>query len=278
MLPLILTLLAPAEAAEVQVALAVPISILVDGVPMAFDETTNLAVSRDLPAGRHVVETRNAFGKVTARKEIELAAHQQIRFEYRQKELWHIGTYDIPGAITETTVVTTTTGVPVAPVGGVGITVTDGNETVSVNAGMLGAGVVVSDGSGTVAINGGVQVTETTTTTTVVTTGGPVAVPAPVPPPAPVGMDPASFNQLLAQLDKASFADDKLAVLRTVGANNWLTCDQLGRVLDKLSFDDDKVDAVAILQPSIVDPQNAFILNDKFSFSSDAQKAQAYFR
>ncbi|MEZ4321269.1 MAG: DUF4476 domain-containing protein [Myxococcota bacterium] len=277
MLSFILALSAPTQAAEVQVALSVPITVLVDGVPQALPEGSNLITVGDLPAGKHVVETRTLMGKTSAYKEISLAADDQIRFEYRQKELWHIGTYKLAGApppvqsetVQQTTVVQT--GIPL----GVGVTVTDGTDTVSVGSGLYGGSVVVSDGRETVRMSAGVQVTETTTTTTTVVHGAP---PPPPPQPAVLPMSGRSFDALVGQMDNASFGDDKLEILRTAAANNAFTCAQLARILDVFSHGSEKLEAVAIVQPSIVDPENAFVINDRFSFSSDAQKAQAYFR
>lgn len=281
MFAVFLALFAPdTQAAEIEVALAVPIGVFVDGVPMQGDEGSGLGVARDLAPGRHVLETRNMMGKTTAYKELDLAADDRVRFEYRQKELWHIGTYKIAGAPPSTTVVQTTT--TTVPASGMGVTVSDGVDTVTVGVGVgaYGGGMVVTDGQNTVSMNAGISVTETTTTTTttVVSSGGSgVAVAAPAPA-ASSAMDERAFGTFLRQLDNASFSDEKLALIETTAANNWMSCDQLARILDTLDHGSDKVKAVGIVRNSIVDPQNAFVLNDKFSFSSDAQKAQAYFR
>lgn len=286
MLAALFALSLPAEAAEIQVTGMAAIMVLVDGRAAEGDPNTGMIVVGNLPAGRHQVETRNLMGKTTAYKEFDLAGDDQIRFEYRKRELWHIGTYKlavatppppppvaIPGGTTTVTE-TVTVGGP-----GVGITVSDGTETVSLGVGPFGAGVVVSDGVDTVAVNAGVTVTETTSTTTVVQHGGPGYAPPP-PPPAPVAvaMDERTFGSFLSTLDNATFSDDKHAVLRSTAANNWFSCDQLRRILEMYSHGSDKVEAVGIVRPSIVDPQNAFVINDSFSFSSDAQKAQAFFR
>ena len=294
MLSLLLTLLPSANAAEIQVATLVPINILVDGVPISWDEDTGLGVVTDVPEGLHRIEARTLFGKTIVSKEVELASDEQARFEYRKKKLNYIGTYKIAttalppssmptGPVSTTTVVETQEQV-VSP--GVGIVISDGYDTVSVGAGGFGSGIIVSDGYGSGVIVdvpvGGATTTTTTTTTTVVTTSGdlpPPVVDTYVPIPVePMGMDPGAFGELRSQIDKASFSDDKLSVLRTAVDNNGLTCRQLAQLLDAFDFAGDKLEAVGIARASVVDPQNAFVLNDKFSFSSDAKKAQAYFR
>ncbi len=280
----------PAQAGEIQVATTVPIQLLVDGRPVPVDEYTAVGVATELPAGKHTVETRNAFGKTTAYKEIELGRYQQARYEYRKKELWHIGTYDMqppppaPGQGGQVVVQETTV---VAP--GMGVTVSDGTETVSVGVGPFGGGVTVTEGSETVTVGmglgaAGVTVTETTTTTTTTSTGTPggVVVLQEAPPPAPAEpvatpMASGPFNALLQRMDDASFSDEKHALLRTAVTNNWISCAQLRRILDTYDFGSDKLEAVQMSRDSVLDPQNAFVLDDAFDFSSEKKKAQSYF-
>lgn len=273
MTPIVLALLSTVQAAEVEIATGAAINVLVDGVPLAWDEDGGgLGVVRDLPAGRHTVESRNVMGKTTAYKEIQLAPDDRIRFEYRQKELWHVNTTKIAPPLPlppATTVETVSIGVPMAGPS-IGITVHDGGDTVHIGAGVYGGAA--------------------TQTTTVVTTNGAVF-DAPVdgrhhdrhgdhgrPAPSLVPMDAGTFASLLSQVDDASFSDDKLSILRTAATHNGFTCAQLAALLGAMSFADDKLQAVAALRPAIVDPQNAFLINDAFPFSADAQKAQAYFR
>jgi hypothetical protein len=283
------TLTTPADAAEIQVATTVPIQLLIDGRPVPIDEYTAVGVAMDLPAGPHTVETRNAFGKTTAYKEIELGQHQQARYEYRKKELWHIGTYDLappaPVAVPAEQVVVQET-VMAAP--GVGVTVSDGQEMVAVGVGPFGGGVTVTEGSETVSVGmglGGVTVTETTTTTTTTAgmPGGVVViqeVPLQPVPAEPVAMPMASgpFNALLTRMRNADFASDRHALLRTAVSNNWITCDQLRRLLDTYDFGSKKLEAVDMARDSVLDPENAFVLDDAFDFSSEKRKVQAYFQ
>ena len=285
------SLVSPADAGEIQIATTVPISILVDGRPLQLDEYTGVAVATDLPAGRHTVETRNAFGKTTAYQEIDVGLYEQARYEYRKKELWHIATYNmqppppVPAQGGQVVVQETTT----LAVPGVGVTVSDGQETVSVGVGPLGGGVVVTEGTETVSVGmglgmGGVTVTETTTTTTTTAgvPGGVVVVQnAPVEPvpvePVALPMAAGPFNALLRRMDDAAFADDKHALLRTAVSNNWITCAQLRRILDTYDFGSDKLEAVGMSRDSVLDPENAFVLDDAFDFSSEKRKAQGYF-
>lgn len=283
MLITLLAFTAPSQAAEIQVVLGTPIGVFVDGIPMHADpDGRNMAVSTDLAAGRHVLETRNALGKTTAYKELDLAVDDRVRFEYRKRELWHVNTSKMAMPTANTTVVRTTTTTTAQGGGGYDVIMQEGGETVhmGVSAGPMGGRVVVSDGQNTVAMDAGITVTETTTrTTTTTTTTGDAFGTAVVPSAAPASeMDPGSFNALRQQMDDAAFSDDKLSLLTTAVTHNLLSCNQLVQLLDTLPMSSDKVKAVGIAQPSVIDPQNAHLLNGAFSFSSDAQKAQAFFR
>jgi hypothetical protein len=118
-----------AHGGEIQVVPLVPIEIIVDGLPVPMDANGVTMTVAGLAGGKHTVEARNAFGKTQAWKEVDLAADEQLRFEYRQKELWHVATTKLVAA-------------PLA--------VAASSEVVVVQPGMPGAGVsiAVDDGMG----------------------------------------------------------------------------------------------------------------------------------
>jgi hypothetical protein len=103
---------------------------------------------------------------------------------------------------------------------------------------------------------------------------------APAPEPVqqgPVAMDEAAFGRLLAQVRQASFADDKVAVVRAGCGRNHLTISQLTRLVKGMSFADDQLAAVDACAAKVVDPENAFELRGAFSFPSDVERALAHF-
>ena len=87
-----------------------------------------------------------------------------------------------------------------------------------------------------------------------------------------VPMDDETFAQYLQSIKEQTFSDEKLEYLRITSKKNYFTCQQLGQILDLFDFSDDKLEAVRILKPRIVDPENAFLIRDKFTFDSDKQK------
>ncbi|MBT3223052.1 MAG: DUF4476 domain-containing protein [Proteobacteria bacterium] len=104
---------------------------------------------------------------------------------------------------------------------------------------------------------------------------------APPPPPepaAPTAMASSDFSSLVNTVRGRSFGDDKLSVIRTSAAHNHFSVNQVGQLVDQFSFGDDKVNAVQILAPKVIDPQNAFQLGNKFSFSDDRDQALGYFQ
>lgn len=97
------------------------------------------------------------------------------------------------------------------------------------------------------------------------------------PPAVPAPLDAESFNSLAAAIKQEGFSDGKLRVIQQAAASGYFTIAQVGQVVQLLSFSDDKINAVRILKPRILDPQNASQLQRLFSFSSDKQQVQQLF-
>lgn len=119
----------------------------------------------------------------------------------------------------------------------------------------------------------------------------PVATPAPLPPPppapapaplpqdtwTPVAMDPTSFGQLLDTVDNTAFSDDQVGLIRSAARSNWFTVDQVAAILNELPFSDDKLEVVRIVEPHLVDRENAWKLEACFAFSDDKDEVRAIF-
>lgn len=284
---LALALAVPALAGEIQVVPRAPVEIVVDGLSIPMDASGQTMTAMDLQPGRHSVEARNAFGKTVSYMEVELAADEQVRFEFRKKALIHVATTRLAAppppvpAAPEPIVIHAASMEPAGV--GISMTMSDGTETVSmgVSADAFGAGVVIQDSSGgSVAVQGGVTVTPRPQPQHIVVDArGPRPPPGGVPaPPALVPMAPGPFAALVGSMRAASFNDDKDSVLQTAVAHNLFSVAQVKELIATYDFDGSRVDAVRILRPAVVDPENAFLLADAFDFSSNAQEAQALFR
>ena len=107
----------------------------------------------------------------------------------------------------------------------------------------------------------------------------PPAVPAqPAPPAPPKPMDEASLSSLVSAVEKASFSDQQVDVLRTAAAHNHFTCAQVVRLIGPIHFSTDRVNAVRVLAPQVVDPQNAYVIEDALTFSSEKEEVRKLFR
>jgi len=95
---------------------------------------------------------------------------------------------------------------------------------------------------------------------------------------APTAMSDSSLTALLAAVDKASFADDKLDVVQTAAKSNWFTIAQVGRLIDAMDFGDGRLGVVRACKDRVVDPANAFQLGEHFDFSSEREEALGMFK
>ncbi|MCB9764799.1 MAG: DUF4476 domain-containing protein [Alphaproteobacteria bacterium] len=262
LLPLLALLSAPAQAGEIQVLTATPVLVKVDGQVLEYPEGSMTVTAPGLAGGAHLIEISSLTGKPITALRVDVPVHEQLRMQYKQKTLSVLGSGPLPGATPP-------------PGGSVAISVNDPTMD------MLSALGYVETETTTASVSssaGGASVSVT------VTTGGtqpapqaPVVV-GPPPPPVVAPMAPGPFDGLIRAISAESFGDDKLDVLRSAAAGNHFTCAQLGRIIDQFSFSDEQVEAVRIVRPKIVDPQNAYTLNEHLTFSSDKEKVQALFR
>ena len=143
----------------------------------------------------------------------------------------------------------------------------------------LGASAPVASTTTTTTTAGGVSVQ-------VVMTGPPPALPAegaapPPSPPPPAGPQPiaeSALVSLIGAVQKATFGDDQVDVLRTAAAHNSFTCAQVVRLVAPLAHSTDKVDGIKVLAPKVLDPENAHLIEDALTFSSDKEEVRKLFR
>lgn len=93
--------------------------------------------------------------------------------------------------------------------------------------------------------------------------------PLPPPPPRPMPIAAGDFQRIVQSMDKQSFADGKLDVLRTAMGQSFFTVAQVALLVDKVTFSENKLDVVRILNPRILDRDHAFELFEHFTFESD---------
>lgn len=90
------------------------------------------------------------------------------------------------------------------------------------------------------------------------------------------GMAPETFDALMMTLDRESFDSRKLSVASNAIVANGVTTYQLADIMSMLSFDSNRLKLAKRSYPYIADKNNVFILNNAFTFSSNADEFFKY--
>ena len=85
-------------------------------------------------------------------------------------------------------------------------------------------------------------------------------------------LDDASFSKLYNKVKKASFDDNKFDLIEVASLGCYYSCAQVVRIMKIFPFDDEQLKALKMMAPHIVDPQNAIVIYQLFSFDSEKQK------
>ena len=82
-------------------------------------------------------------------------------------------------------------------------------------------------------------------------------------------LSPRSLLEVKAALDDAPFSDDKMAIIRDVARGWLLTTRQAMELADGVTFSSDRLEALALMYPSVVDPENFYKAYELLPFSDD---------
>lgn len=283
-------------AAEILVTADAPITLEVDGRSFAPKPGERSVTATGLAGGKH----RVSFGVIgggmqVATFDVDVAAGDQVRLELRKTGLVEVGRGPLP------------TAAPAALPGGLQITGVDGSNAAawidgqplawngsSLVADRVAAGthdVRLVRGTSTL-FSGSMRVfSELYRSCTVegsalscVHSEGLLAAtaPAPVvvaPPPAPTkaSMSASEFASVSGAVKAESFSSGKLSTLKSALATRWVSVAQLCELVDQFSSGGDRVEAVRIAAPRVVDPENAYLLDGKMTFSTDKEAVRAIF-
>jgi hypothetical protein len=83
-----------------------------------------------------------------------------------------------------------------------------------------------------------------------------------------MGMDPGAFQMLRHSVGNQWFESGKETIIKQALLANRLSCSQVSELMNMLSFESTKLEVAKFSFKKVADPQNFFILNDCFSFSS----------
>lgn len=100
---------------------------------------------------------------------------------------------------------------------------------------------------------------------------------APPPPMAPPAGPPVGngLERIVASIEAQSFSSDKLEALRQSSVGARVSAAEAVRVISLFAFSADQLEALQILRPLLIDPQNWSLIVDSFTFSSDKEAARA---
>lgn len=93
--------------------------------------------------------------------------------------------------------------------------------------------------------------------------------PAPAPRPTFAPASKRDMDQIMTALRGAHFRDDQMRVVRRASEHHYFTARQAVRVAKQLSFSSDQVQALVMMYPRLVDPENEHALYASLPYASD---------
>lgn len=87
------------------------------------------------------------------------------------------------------------------------------------------------------------------------------------------GMDSGSFGNLKERIKKEGFSDGKFSLIRSAAPKSTFTSSQVAEIMDLFSFSSDKFQALSALRTRIEDPQNSYVIVERFNFDKDKKEA-----
>lgn len=114
-------------------------------------------------------------------------------------------------------------------------------------------------------------------------TPSPTYPPLAICPPAPVEEIPSLayptddqkwFQELYQKVKDKPFKDERLKILREAARQSDFTCDEIVQLMKIFNFDDERLEALVILEPTIIDRENTDRIVDSMTFISGEEKAK----
>lgn len=114
-------------------------------------------------------------------------------------------------------------------------------------------------------------------------TPSPAYPPIAICPPAPVEEIPSLayptddqkwFQELYQKVKGKPFKDERLKILREAARQSDFTCDEIVQLMKIFNFDDERLEALVILEPTIIDRENTDRIVDSMTFISGEEKAK----
>jgi hypothetical protein len=103
--------------------------------------------------------------------------------------------------------------------------------------------------------------------------GTPPPPPPPPPPTRPTPMKSGGFEALIQALQHESFDSKRIDLVRLVASRDYFSVAQVSRILDNFSFESNRLIALEVVHNRITDPENAFVLAQRFTFGNNRKRA-----
>lgn len=91
-------------------------------------------------------------------------------------------------------------------------------------------------------------------------------------------MSTEDFASAKASISSKSFEDSKLTLAKQIAASNHLTSKQVKEIMQLFSFEDSKLDFAKYAYKYVYDPNNYYIVNDAFKFSSSIDELNEFIK
>jgi hypothetical protein len=91
-------------------------------------------------------------------------------------------------------------------------------------------------------------------------------------------MDDDTFRALMAAVRNERTPEARLTVFEQAATRNFFRVGQVKSLIEMLTFPATKLRVLEIGAPRVVDPENAFVIYDAFSFGPDKERAKAILR
>ncbi len=89
-------------------------------------------------------------------------------------------------------------------------------------------------------------------------------------------MSQASFNDAMSVISEKSFDSDKLTIAKQIANSNCLLSEQVKQIANLFSFEDSKLKFAKHAYTRTYDPQNYYVVNSVFKFSSNVDELQEF--
>ena len=94
--------------------------------------------------------------------------------------------------------------------------------------------------------------------------------------PAPMVMDPARFEHLKAAICRQPFSSDKLILAKQGIRDQFITADMVRQITALFTFESSKLEFAKYAYAFTIDPQNYYVVNDAFTFSSSIRELDTF--